>query len=119
MSFDLIYARQDQSIEAWEAELRTALEFDPDHLSLYQLTVEPGTAFGARFDAGKLRGLPEEDLATDMYFLTQSICANAGLPAYEISNHAKPRPGKPTQSDLLEFWRLGGDRTRRAWAIDR
>lgn len=104
VSFDLIYARQDQSIQAWETELKTALSYGPDHLSLYQLTIEPGTAFGARFDAGKLRGLPEEDLATDMYFLTQSVCETAGLPAYEVSNHAKP--GQESQHNRI-YWRSG------------
>ncbi|GHF02424.1 coproporphyrinogen III oxidase [Aliiroseovarius zhejiangensis] len=104
VSFDLIYARQDQSLDAWRAELTEALSYGPDHLSLYQLTIEPGTAFGARFDAGKLRGLPDEDLATDMYFLTQSICDAAGLPAYEVSNHA--RPGQESQHNLV-YWRSG------------
>ncbi len=104
VSFDLIYARQDQSLDAWQDELTEALSYRPDHLSLYQLTIEPGTAFGARFDAGKLRGLPNEDLATDMYFLTQSICDAAGLPAYEVSNHA--RPGQESQHNLV-YWRSG------------
>ncbi|WP_289042930.1 radical SAM family heme chaperone HemW [uncultured Aliiroseovarius sp.] len=104
VSFDLIYARQDQTLDAWQAELTEALTYGPDHLSLYQLTIEPGTAFGARFDAGKLRGLPDEDLATDMYFLTQSICDAAGLPAYEVSNHA--RPGQESQHNLI-YWRSG------------
>ncbi|MDE9450155.1 coproporphyrinogen III oxidase [Aliiroseovarius sp. Z3] len=104
VSFDLIYARQDQSLAAWQAELESALAHDPDHLSLYQLTIEPGTAFGARFDAGKLRGLPEEDLATDMFFLTQSLCDTAGLPAYEVSNHAKP--GQESQHNRI-YWRSG------------
>ncbi|SEV91532.1 oxygen-independent coproporphyrinogen-3 oxidase [Aliiroseovarius sediminilitoris] len=104
VSFDLIYARQDQTLSAWQAELEEALDYGPDHLSLYQLTVEPGTAFGARFEAGKLRGLPEEDLATDMYFLTQSLCDAAGLPAYEVSNHAKP--GQESQHNRI-YWRSG------------
>ncbi|MCK8484421.1 radical SAM family heme chaperone HemW [Aliiroseovarius sp. S2029] len=104
VSFDLIYARQDQSLDAWQDELTEALSYGPDHLSLYQLTIEPGTAFGARFDAGKLRGLPDEDLATDMYFLTQSICDAADLPAYEVSNHA--RPGQESQHNLV-YWRSG------------
>ncbi len=104
VSFDLIYARQDQSLVAWQTELEGALSFAPDHLSLYQLTIEPGTAFGARFEAGKLRGLPEEDLATDMFFLTQDLCNAAGLPAYEVSNHA--RPGQESQHNLI-YWRSG------------
>ncbi|ABD53121.1 radical SAM family heme chaperone HemW [Jannaschia sp. CCS1] len=88
MSFDLIYARQDQSLAAWRTELTQALNLAADHLSLYQLTIEPGTAFGTRHAKGGLRGLPEEDLSADMYDLTQDLCGAAGLPAYEVSNHA-------------------------------
>ena len=88
VSFDLIYARQDQSLAAWEAELGRALTLAADHLSLYQLTIEPGTAFGDRFARGKLAGLPDEDLGADMFELTQDMTAAAGLPAYEVSNHA-------------------------------
>lgn len=87
-SFDLIYARQDQTIEDWEAELREAIDLCKGHLSLYQLTIEQGTAFGDRYNAGKLRGLPDEDVSTDMYELTQSVCSDVGLNAYEVSNHA-------------------------------
>ncbi len=105
VNFDLIYARQDQSLSAWEAELTRALALGPDHLSLYQLTIEPGTAFGDRFDRGRLKGLPEDDLAADMYFLTQDICEAAGLPAYEVSNHA--RNGEESRHNLI-YWR-GGD----------
>lgn len=104
VSFDLIYARQDQSLSAWEQELKTALAFDADHMSLYQLTIEPNTAFGARFSAGKLRGLPQEELATDMYFLTQDLCQTAGLPAYEVSNHAMP--GHESRHNQI-YWRSG------------
>lgn len=89
-SFDLIYARQNQTPEAWAAELRQALALGPSHLSLYQLTVEPGTAFGDRLAQGKLIGLPDDDSGADMYQLTQEECAGAGLPAYEVSNHAAP-----------------------------
>ncbi len=105
MNFDLIYARQDQSLDDWSAELTRALSFAPDHLSLYQLTIEDGTAFGDRFRRGKLAGLPGEDLAADMYFLTQELCEAAGLPAYEVSNHAKP--GEESRHNLI-YWR-GGD----------
>ncbi len=105
VNFDLIYARQDQSLADWEAELQRALALGPDHLSLYQLTVEPGTAFGDRFARGRLPGLPEEDLAADMYFLTQDVCEAAGLPAYEVSNHA--RPSEESRHNLI-YWR-GGD----------
>lgn len=89
VSFDLIYARQNQSVAAWSAELNKALALDPDHLSLYQLTIEDGTAFGDRFKRGGLRGLPNEDLGADLWEVTQDACEAAGLPAYEVSNHAK------------------------------
>lgn len=89
VSFDLIYARQDQSLSEWKAELKTALSMAIDHISLYQLTIETGTAFGDRYAAGKLRGLPDDDRAADMYEATQDICGEAGFPAYEVSNHAK------------------------------
>lgn len=104
VSFDLIYARQDQTREAWRAELREALAMAVDHLSLYQLTIEDGTAFGARHAVGGLRGLPEDDLAADMYLETQDICQAAGLPAYEVSNHA--RPGAESRHNLI-YWRQG------------
>ncbi|MDZ7710089.1 MAG: radical SAM family heme chaperone HemW [Roseovarius sp.] len=103
-SFDLIYARQDQSLAAWRDELRRALDLAVDHLSLYQLTIEGGTAFGDRYAAGKLRGLPEEDLAADMYAVTQEVCDEAGLQAYEVSNHAKP--GAESRHNLI-YWRYG------------
>ena len=105
VSFDLIYARQDQSLSAWRSELGDALDLAVDHLSLYQLTVEDGTAFGARYRAGTLRGLPSDDLSADLYALTQEMCDAAGLPAYEVSNHAR----KDAQSrHNLVYWR-GGD----------
>ena len=105
VSFDLIYARQDQSLAAWEDELARALEMSVDHLSLYQLTIEPGTAFGDRFARGGLKGLPDEDLAADMYDATQRLCAAAGMPAYEVSNHA--RPGAESRHNMV-YW-TGGD----------
>lgn len=105
ISFDLIYARQDQTLTDWRAELTQALTIAADHLSLYQLTIEPGTAFGDRFSRGRLGGLPTEDLSGDMYFVTQELCDAAGLPAYEISNHAKP--GAESRHNLI-YWR-GGD----------
>ena len=104
VSFDLIYARQDQTVEAWRSELKEALSMAVDHLSLYQLTIEPGTAFGERFDRGKLRGLPDDDRSGDMYEVTQEICGTAGLPAYEVSNHAKP--GAESRHNLV-YWRYG------------
>lgn len=104
VSFDLIYARQDQTLAAWRAELRDALSMAVDHLSLYQLTIESGTAFGDRYAAGKLRGLPEDETAADMFQATQEICDAAGLPAYEVSNHA--RPGAESRHNLI-YWRYG------------
>lgn len=104
VSFDLIYARQGQSVLAWEAELRTALGLAVDHLSLYQLTIEAGTRFGELAARGRLRGLPAEGAAADMYAATQEICGTAGMPAYEVSNHA--RPGAGSRHNLL-YWRYG------------
>ncbi|WP_170382304.1 radical SAM family heme chaperone HemW [Ruegeria atlantica] len=104
VSFDLIYARQHQTLEAWRAELTEALTMAVDHLSLYQLTIEDGTAFGDRYAVGKLRGLPEDDSAADMYLATQEICEAHGLPSYEVSNHA--RPGSESQHNLI-YWRYG------------
>ncbi|MCQ0091452.1 coproporphyrinogen III oxidase [Roseovarius sp. M141] len=104
VSFDLIYARQDQTLADWRAELSEALSMAVDHLSLYQLTIEPGTAFGARQDAGGLRGLPTDDLAVDMYEVTRDLCGAAGMPAYEVSNHAAP--GAESRHNLI-YWRQG------------
>ena len=105
VSFDLIYGRQDQSLAAWRGELVKALDLAIDHLSLYQLTIEDGTAFADRFAKGGLRGLPSEDLSADMFELTQELCDKAGLPAYEVSNHAKT--GCESRHNLI-YWR-GGD----------
>ena len=105
VSFDLIYARQDQSLAAWRDELGKALELAIDHLSLYQLTIEDGTAFADRFVKGGLRGLPSEDLSAEMFELTQELCDKAGLPGYEVSNHAKS--GSESRHNLI-YWR-GGD----------
>ncbi|MDA7963762.1 radical SAM family heme chaperone HemW [Ruegeria sp.] len=104
VSFDLIYARQHQTLNDWRAELTEALSMAVDHLSLYQLTIEDGTAFGDRYAIGKLRGLPEDDSAADMYLATQDICEAHGLPAYEVSNHA--RAGAESQHNLI-YWRYG------------
>ncbi len=105
VSFDLIYARQGQSLADWRGELSEALAMAADHLSLYQLTVEDGTAFGDRFKRGRLSGLPDEALSADTYLLTQEVTEAAGLPGYEISNHA--RPGGESRHNLI-YWR-GGD----------
>ena len=104
VSFDLIYARQGQTLAEWEDELGEALDMAVDHLSLYQLTIEPGTAFWDRSQAGKLRGLPSDDLGADMYELTQEMCARAGMPAYEVSNHA--RADAESRHNLV-YWRYG------------
>ena len=105
VSFDLIYARQDQTLAAWQNELTEAIELSAGHLSLYQLTIEPGTAFGFRAQAGKLRGLPTEDLSADMFDATNEICAKAGLHAYEVSNYSN----KSLESiHNIIYWR-GGD----------
>uniref|UniRef100_UPI0040486688 radical SAM family heme chaperone HemW n=1 Tax=Yoonia sp. TaxID=2212373 RepID=UPI0040486688 len=104
VSFDLIYARQNQTLEAWREELSRALALAVDHLSLYQLTIENGTAFGDRYSAGKLRGLPDDDRAADMYELTQTLCEEAGFPAYEVSNHAKS--GSESLHNRI-YWRYG------------
>ena len=104
VSFDLIYARQGQTLDAWQGELREALSMAIDHLSLYQLTIEEGTAFGDRYARGKLRGLPEDDTAADMYQATQDICGGFGMTGYEVSNHAKP--GSESRHNLI-YWRYG------------
>ena len=101
VSFDLIYAREGQTAIAWEAELRRALDHAADHLSLYQLTIEEGTPFAARHAAGSLR-IPDGEQASALYLLTQELCEAAGLPAYEVSNHA--RPGSESRHNLL-YWR--------------
>ena len=104
VSFDLIYARQYQTPTDWEAELREALNMAVDHLSLYQLTIEPGTAFGARAAKGGLKGLPDDDVSADMYMITQNICEDYGMDAYEISNHA--RADAASRHNLI-YWRAG------------
>jgi oxygen-independent coproporphyrinogen-3 oxidase len=100
-SFDLIYARPGQTPEAWASELRRALGEAGEHLSVYQLAIEPDTPFAALHNAGKLR-TPGEDTARILYDTTQEVCAARGLPAYEISNHA--RPGGECRHNLV-YWR--------------
>jgi putative oxygen-independent coproporphyrinogen III oxidase len=104
VSFDLICARQGQSPAAWRAELHEALAIAGEHLSVYQLTIEPGTVFARRAAAGRLPGLQGEDPAVEMFEATQELCAAAGLPAYEISNHA--RPGAECRHNLA-IWQGG------------
>ncbi len=102
-SFDLIYARPGQTVAGWEFELGRGLEMAGDHLSLYQLTIEEGTAFHAAFRDGRLV-LPDEDTAAELYAVTRAMTAEAGLPAYEISNHAAP-DGESRHN--MTYWRYG------------
>ncbi|HEX8168009.1 MAG TPA: radical SAM family heme chaperone HemW [Beijerinckiaceae bacterium] len=102
-SFDLIYARPGQTPDAWAAELEAAIGHAAEHLSLYQLTIEPGTWFERLHAAGKLV-VPDAEAARALYDVTQEICAARGLPAYEISNHA--RPGAESRHNLV-YWRYG------------
>ena len=102
VSMDLIYARQDQTVTDWSGELGEALDLGTDHLSLYQLTIENGTAFGDRYAIGKLSGLPTDDTAAEMFDATQDLCNAAGMPAYEVSNHAEP--GQESRHNL-SYWR--------------
>ncbi len=103
VTFDLIYARPGQTVEQWDAELRRALAFGTGHLSLYQLTIEPGTRFETLVRRGDL--IPaDDDHCADLFDLTRAVTAQAGLPAYEISNHA--RPGEQSRHNLT-YWRYG------------
>jgi oxygen-independent coproporphyrinogen-3 oxidase len=103
MSFDLIYARPGQSPQVWARELTEALVRAPEHLSLYQLTIEPDTMFEQLYRAGKLK-IPKADVARDLWDVTQELTEKAGMPAYEISNHA--RPGSESRHNLI-YWRYG------------
>ena len=104
VSLDLIYAREGQSVEAWRRELRQALELPAEHLSLYQLTIEPGTAFARRVDRGQLTP-PDSDLAAAHYEATQELCDAAGAGAYEISNHARSEAARARHNMI--YWRSG------------
>jgi putative oxygen-independent coproporphyrinogen III oxidase len=103
VSFDLIYARSGQTREAWAAELRQALSEQQGHMSLYQLTIEPETRFFDLHEKGALK-IPDDDFAASLYDITQELTEKAGLPGYEISNHASP--GHESQHNLL-YWRYG------------
>jgi oxygen-independent coproporphyrinogen-3 oxidase len=103
VSLDLIYARPDQGDAAWRSELKEALSFGTDHLSLYQLTIEPETPYALLHRNGQLR-IPDENLAAELFETTQELTEAAGLPAYEISNHA--RPGQESRHNLI-YWRYG------------
>jgi oxygen-independent coproporphyrinogen-3 oxidase len=103
VSFDLIYDRPGMTREGWQAELARAIGFGTSHLSLYQLTIEPGTRFAALHARGALV-MPDEDTSADLFAITQDETAAAGIPAYEISNHA--RPGQKSRHNLV-YWRYG------------
>lgn len=103
MSFDLIYARPHQSLDEWQDELNEALGMGSNHLSLYQLTIEQGTRYYDLHRDGKLP-MPDADLSAQFYEMTQALTNGAGLPAYEISNHA--RPGEESRHNLI-YWRYG------------
>jgi oxygen-independent coproporphyrinogen-3 oxidase len=103
VSLDLIYARPDQTDAEWRSELKQALDFGTDHLSLYQLTIEPETPYALLHRSGQLH-IPDEDLAAGLYESTQGLTEAAGLPAYEISNHA--RTGQESRHNLI-YWRYG------------
>ena len=101
LSFDLIYARPGQTLESWETELRRAAGYAADHLSLYQLTIEPATRFATDVRRGVFEPL-DDDNAADLFALTRDMASAAGLPAYEISNHATP--GQESRHNLT-YWR--------------
>ena len=103
VSFDLIYARPGQTLSQWQEELSRALALGSGHLSLYQLTIEPGTRFATMVREGKFAPLGEDE-AADMFAMTRELTSDAGLPAYEISNHA--RPGEESRHNLA-YWRTG------------
>jgi len=103
MSFDLIYARPEQTLEEWQRELAAALDLAGGHISLYQLTIETGTAFEQRFARGDFR-MPDDEMQSALFEWTAARLADAGMPAYEISNHA--RPGEESRHNMT-YWRYG------------
>lgn len=103
VSYDLIYARPNQTLDEWRQELTQALNLARDHISLYALTIESGTRYYDLFRAGKLK-MPDGELSAQFYELTQEICESFGLPAYEISNHAMP--GEESRHNLT-YWQYG------------
>ncbi|MFZ2031895.1 MAG: radical SAM family heme chaperone HemW [Vitreimonas sp.] len=104
VSLDLIYARERQSVEAWRDELARAVTLPIEHLSLYQLTIEPKTAFARRVARGQVTP-PSDDQGAELYEATQEVCDGAGLPAYEISNHARSAAARAQHN--LVYWRSG------------
>ena len=104
VSFDLIYARQNQKLTQWEMELNQALNLGASHMSLYQLTIEQGTAFGDRYNRGLLSGLPSEDISAELYDITSNLCEDRGFSAYEVSNYAQE--GLESVHNLV-YWRYG------------
>ena len=104
VSLDLIYAREGQSVDAWRSELAQALELPIEHASLYQLTIEPGTAFARRVDRHQLVP-PNDDLSAELYEATQEVCDAAGFPAYEISNHARSPAARSRHNEV--YWKSG------------
>ena len=113
-SFDLIYARPGQTAASWKKELEIALAYAGEHLSLYQLTIEPDTMF-ERMAEARQATLPDTDAQRALWDVTQELTIRAGLPAYEVSNHARPGARVPAQSHLLALWRICRRRSRRAW----
>jgi len=101
LNVDLIHSAPDQTVEAWRRHLTRVLDLGPDHLSAYNLTFEEDTRFRRWLDQGRLEALPEE-VQLESFLLTRELCAAAGLPAYEISNHA--RPGRECRHNLA-YWR--------------
>ena len=104
MNFDLIYGRQFQNLSEWEKELEFALSLESQHLSLYQLTIEKGTAFKNLYNAGKLKGLPSQELSRRFFITTNKLCKKKNFNSYEISNFAK---NKFECVHNLNYWRCG------------
>ena len=104
VSFDLIYARQNQKLTQWEVELNQALDLGANHMSLYQLTIEQNTAFGDRYNRGLLKGLPSDDISAELYDITSDLCEDRGFSAYEVSNYAQE--GSESVHNLV-YWRYG------------
>jgi oxygen-independent coproporphyrinogen-3 oxidase len=104
VSFDLIYARQNQKPTQWEVELNQALDLGANHMSLYQLTIEQNTAFGDRYNRGLLKGLPSDDISAELYDITSDLCEDRGFSAYEVSNYAQE--GSESVHNLV-YWRYG------------